>query len=163
MLHQNLVLRHPKLQELIELWQKFRDGGNLPLARDIDPADLRPWIGNLLVMDVVEGEDGGFVYSYYGRAFTDAFGEDKVGQSITALPDLQQEILHAEYERVRQERIPVCRVYTAAFNGRVVSWERLVLPLAEDESQTVKKFLVAAYELRDVSPVTTARSATPRQ
>lgn len=156
MFHQNLALRHPKLQSLLSLWQKSSEGEKLPLAADIDPSDLRPWIGNLLVMDIVDGGDGGFIYSYYGQAFADAFGEDKVGQSITVLPELQQEILHAEYERVRQERIPVCRVYTAAFNGRVISWERLVLPLAVDDRQKVKKFLVAAYELGDVSPATSS-------
>ncbi len=148
------------LQGLLSLWQKFCENDKLPLAADIDPSELRPWIGNLLVMDIVDSGDGGFIYSYYGQAFADAFGEDKVGQPITVLPELQQEILHAEYERVRQERIPVCRVYTAAFNGRVVSWERLVLPLAIDDEQKVKKFLVAAYELGSGSPVSAAPQRT---
>lgn len=144
MAQQTFVLYHPKLRALYSLWLEQCTEDGLPLAAELDPADLRPWLGNLLVMDCIEGED--FIYSYYGKSFATAFGENKIGQSIGNLPEPQRQILHAEYDRVRTERLPVARVYTADFDGHTESWERLVLPLSGD-GRNVEKLLVAAYEL----------------
>jgi len=144
MTDETLVLRHPKLQSLYTFWLEQRGGAPLPLASSLNPADLRPWLGNLLIMDVVRGAD--FVYSYYGQSFADAFGQDRVGQSIARLPDPQGDILRAEYDRVRSEGKPAARVYSADFDGVPSTWERLVLPLSEDGAK-VGKLLVGAYKL----------------
>ena len=138
------VLRHPKLQRLYDYWSGRRADSTVPLVDRLEPSDMREWIGNLLVMDVVEGDN--FVYSYYGRSFEQAFGIDMVGKSIELLPAGQRDLLQAEYDRVRQAAEPTARTYTADFGGRQATWERLVLPLSTDGA-AVDKLLVAAYEL----------------
>lgn len=157
MTEETLILRHPKLLSLYAHWLE-QGGGGLPLAAALDPAALRPWLGNLLVIDVCRGDD--FVYSYYGQGLTDAFGVDKVGQSIATLPGPQLDILHAEYDRVRIEKRPVARVYTAEFDGSVTSWERLVMPLSDD-GEDVSKILVGAYRLERPSVVTMGAPRMP--
>jgi len=139
-----LTLRHPKLLSLYALWLEQGGSTGLPLTAALDPASLRPWIGNLLLMEVRRGSD--FVYSYYGRGFADAFGQDRMGQSIEALPEAQADLLRAEYEAVRLSGRPTARVYSADFNGVPSTWERLVLPLSDD-GETVTKLLVGAYRL----------------
>ena len=151
MTDETLVLRHPKLLSLYAFWLEQCAGARLPLASALNPAELRPWLGNLLIMDVVRNAD--FVYSYYGQSFSDSFGEDRVGQSIARLPEAQSDILRAEYDRVRSEAKPVARVYSADFDGVPSTWERLVLPLTED-GETVGKLLVGAYKLDRPHPVT---------
>jgi hypothetical protein len=151
MTDETLVLRHPKLLSLYAFWLEQCAGARLPLASALNPAELRPWLGNLLIMDVVRNAD--FVYSYYGQSFSDSFGEDRVGQSIARLPEAQSDILRAEYDRVRSEVKPVARVYSADFDGVPSTWERLVLPLTED-GETVGKLLVGAYKLDRPHPVT---------
>jgi len=141
-------LQHPSLRSLFEFWKGYCADDSVAGATDIDPADLRPWIGNLLIMDVIEGDN--FIYSYYGDAFQQAFGDSMVGKSIELLPSEQRELLHAEYDRVRCDRVPVVRRYTANFNGQAATWERLVLPLTST-GETVDKLLVAAYQLPDVA------------
>ena len=157
MTEETLILRHPKLVSLYAHWLEL-GGGGLPLAATLDPAALRPWLGNLLVIDVRQGDD--FVYSYYGQGLADAFGVDKVGQSITTLPEPQLDILHAEYDRVRTGKRPVARVYTADFDGSVSSWERLVMPLSDD-GDGVSKILVGAYRLERPSVVAMGAPRTP--
>jgi hypothetical protein len=144
MTEQTLFLRHPKLLSLYSFWLEQCAGAPMPPAANLNPADLRPWLGNLLIMDVIRGAD--FVYSYYGQSFAEAFGKDRVGQSIDVLPEQQSDILRAEYDRVRQERLPVARSYSADFDGAMSTWERLVLPLADDAGE-VGKLLVGAYRL----------------
>jgi hypothetical protein len=65
---------------------------------------------------------------------------------VAELPEPQRDILRQEYTRLVTERIPVSRVYTAAFDGVTRTWERLVLPLFAPTGE-VEKLLVAAYEL----------------
>lgn len=140
-----LILRHPQLKDLYRFWLDLCEGERLPMAADLDPADLRPWIDNLVVLDVsVDGDD--FIYAYYGRSFSNAFGADTVGKSVSLLPEEQAEILKAEYDHVVRERLPAARVYTADFDGDTQTWERLVLPLFDGDGE-VEKLLVCAYRL----------------
>ncbi len=141
-----LALRHPKLKALHAFWLQQCAGAKLPMAADLQPADLRPWLDNLVVMEVGEGDD--FVYAYYSQAFAKAFGEDRVGQSIDDLPAEQAEILRAEYAQLQADRLPLSRVYTARFDDADRTWERLVLPLFAETGE-VEKLLVAAYELTE--------------
>jgi hypothetical protein len=146
---QTPTLHHPSLLSLHEYWLSQCAGGIPPSAADLKPAELRPWIGNLLIMDVTRGDD--FIYSYYGQTFADAFGEDRVGQSIASLPEAQRRLLQTEYEQVRLEGRPLARLYTAVFDGVPATWERLVLPLSSDGAG-VDKLMVAAYEIGPSQP-----------
>jgi len=140
-----LILRHPQLKDLYNFWLHRCQGEHLPMAADLDPSDLRPWLDNLVLLDVsVDGGD--FVYAYYGRSFANAFGADTVGKSIAALPKEQADVLKAEYDRVVREHLPSARVYTADFEGEAQTWERLVVPLFDAKGE-VEKLLVSAYRL----------------
>lgn len=146
----SLVLRHPQLKSLYTLWASRTDGDELPMAEDVEPAYLRPWLGNLVVMEVVpdsanSGDGGGYTYAYYSSGFASTFG-DKVGQTLRDLPEEQRALLKAEYDHVRVDRIPTSRVYTAEFPDGRQTWERLVLPFFNADGDVVK-LLVAAYRL----------------
>jgi hypothetical protein len=140
------LLKHPKLQALLALWnERVADGpSSVPVPDQIDPMDMRPWIGNLVIMDVIEGDN--FIYAYYGTQFASAFGKDMLGKSVDLLPDEQRTLIQKEYETVRRNRLPLTRTYTASFEGKLETWERLVLPLSAD-GETVDKLMVAAYRL----------------
>ncbi|KJS36324.1 MAG: hypothetical protein VR70_14070 [Rhodospirillaceae bacterium BRH_c57] len=142
-----LILRHPQLKDLYQFWLGLCRNERLPMAADLDPAHLRPWIDNLVVLDVsVDGDD--FIYAYYGRSFSNAFGADTVGKPISNLPTEQAATLKAEYDRVVKDHLPQARVYTADFDGDTQTWERLVLPLF-DRIGDVEKLLVCAYRLKN--------------
>ncbi len=138
------ALRHTELRGLCAFWLKQCPEGGLPLATDMEPADLRRWLPNLLIMHV--HANGGFFYSYYGRSLARAFGENRLGQTLADLPEAVRAILREEYELVCRQRSPIHRIYTANFNGMRQTWERVVLPLSSD-GEVIDKLLVAAYEL----------------
>lgn len=146
-----LVLRHQKLKSLYDFWLSLCGDETPPMADDVDPVDLRPWMGNLVVIKVDPAGDGGgagpsYTYSFYSQFFAGKFGDDKAGQSLDMLPEGQRDMIRAEYDRVVREHIPVSRVYTADFDGLTQTWERLVLPLFNMQGE-VDKLLVAAFEL----------------
>lgn len=139
-----LILRHPELKALYREWSALCGEGEFPLAADLDPAGLRPWLDHLVLIRVEP--NGDFVYGYYSPGYAETFHGDRVGQSIDVLPEPQRVLLRREYEQVRRDRLPVSRVYTAAFDGREQTWERLVLPFFGAGGE-VAKLLVAAYRL----------------
>jgi len=138
------LLSTQPLRDLLAFWQGRCSVDDIPLSADVAPQDIRTWMPNILVMQALSDER--FVYAFYGRSFTRAFGETQLGQTLDRLPADQRLVLHEEYRRACVERRPVARVYTAEFDGETQTWERLVLPLRSD-AETVDKLLVAAYRM----------------
>ncbi|GEO81649.1 PAS domain-containing protein [Pararhodospirillum oryzae] len=138
------MLRHPDLKRLYQKWVELCDNGEVPMAVDVDPADLRPWLSHMVVIKV--DRDGRYVYGYYSNEYAEIFDGDRVGQSIDSLPKEQRDILKREYEQVRVEQMPVARVYTGVFDGEEQTWERLVLPFLSHDGD-VEKMMVAAYRV----------------
>ncbi len=139
-----LVVQHPELIALYQVWAGQCRNDTLPAAADLTPVSLRRWLDNLVVVDLLPGS--GVRYAYYGDNLAAAFGTDMVGRTIDHLPGEQRSLLTAEYEAMRRNRLPTSRRYTADFDGRVQTWERLVLPFFDEQGQ-VEKVLVAVYRL----------------
>ena len=160
-------LTDPRLAALYAYWDGKRGGRAMPTRADIDPVEMRAWLGNLLLIDATP--DGRFVYRLYGTKFVDSFGLDMTGRGVDELPVEQRERVHSDYEAVRTMGQPRARLYTALFDNspaglraasvkaartpQVVTWERLVLPLG-DPARGVAMLLVGAYPLADLRPST---------
>lgn len=137
-------LQHPRLKDLYLFWRARRRDSRVPLADRFDPSELRPWVSNMAVMEI---EQGDAVYAYYGPNLQRSFGSDRAGQTLEDLPAGPREILAREYADVCSSGQPSARTYTADFHGRRQTWERLVLPLSEDGLH-VSRLMVAAFEVR---------------
>ncbi|GAB4179805.1 MAG: hypothetical protein OHK0024_18210 [Thalassobaculales bacterium] len=135
---------HPRLRELFQYWDEKRGLRRMPMMREMSPGVLKPFLPNLLIIGVQA--DGDFVYHYYGTSFSDAFGVNMAGRSIDALPEAQRTLIRHEYDYVRLQRRPTWRIYSGDFDGRIVTWERLIVPLAGPDGQSVSTLLVGAYE-----------------
>lgn len=142
-----------KLDALYAFWDARRNGRAVPARADFDPIEMRPWLGNLMLVDWAGGK---WVYRLYGTAFVEAFRREMTGKSIDELPPEQAALLRTEYEKVRADAAPVWRTYSAKFehatpDGRQQwqlgqTWERLALPLS-DGSADVSVVLVGAYRI----------------
>lgn len=147
-------LDDPRLNALFEYWDGKRANRPYPDRSDIDPIEMKPWLGHLMLVDRTPGGD--YIYRLYGSAFVDEFKLDMTGQSINGLPPERRDLIRAEYDSVAIPGIPASRQYTAMFeyssrDGRSTwkvqrSWERLVLPLSAGSSD-VGVLLVGAYPL----------------
>jgi hypothetical protein len=160
-------LSDSRLAALYDYWKAKRRGRAMPVRADLDPVEMRLWLGNLALIDVTV--DRRFVYRLYGTVFVDSFGIDMTGRSIDELPAEQRDRVRADYEAVREAAQPKARLYTALFEAtasglrpppasavrapQVVTWERLVLPLG-GSSGDVAMLLVGAYPLADLRPST---------
>ncbi|WP_142850894.1 PAS domain-containing protein [Telmatospirillum sp. J64-1] len=139
-----LILHTSELKGLYGAWLDQCKGERFPSAADLEPAVLRPWLDHLVLVEVQL--DGNYRYLYYGESLASAFGTDMVGRSVEDLPAHQRNVLKAEYDELRASRFPAARVYTALFNGREETWERLALPFFDSQGEVVA-VMVAAYRL----------------
>jgi hypothetical protein len=154
---------HPRLRSLYAYWTEKRAAYPFPSRRDIDPIEMREWLGNLLMVACEPGVR--YRYIVYGTHFVEACGTDLTGRWIDELPKDQHRLLAEEYDTVRMSGIPELRRYTARFGlfaagkarptDQEMTWERLVLPLGgtrlsgtrESDRDRVALLLVGAYAL----------------
>ncbi len=119
---------------LADHWQGLRRGREFPARSDIDPSELRPYMGYLCILDVRQ-EPMDFVYRLFGSTLVDHLNVDLTGKSLLELPP--EELARGFFRQAEQtvlNRAPTC-VRTEITCGdpvQVLEFHRLVLPLAGD-------------------------------
>ncbi len=148
-----------RLSRLYDLWLERRGPRVLPERSDFDPVRLKPWLGNLALIEV--GEDREYRYRLYGTNFVFRFGVEMTGRTVEDLPPEQSAAIREDYDAVVDSVRPLSRRYTSRFDiidlhrrldsQRLETWERLVLPLANG-GDAVAMLMVAAYHLATETP-----------
>lgn len=136
--------RHPKLEALHALWEAKRRGGNLPARADFDVLELAPWMGNLNLVEVIDGGRD-FRYRLHGTRLVELLGMELTGRRLSELPHAMQETIRAEHMQAIEDRRP-CWFTRSRFNRdedhlRVA---KLTLPLAAD-GRTIDMLLLGLY------------------
>lgn len=131
-----------KLRFLLRYWNGLPRKGAGPRTSDIDPLDMRPALGNVMLVDAVEGGRD-FRYRLYGSVLAEVSGFDMTGKLVSEhhASTYAIEFTLATYgaailrpEPVFTTRMPARATYTA-------EWHRIVLPLVDDTG-AVSRFLV---------------------
>jgi hypothetical protein len=127
---------------LIEYWQRKHVGGRLPGRSLIDPAELKPVLAQILLVDV-EREPLDFRYRLAGTLTYDIFGFDLTGRRVRDIPppDWGEMVWQSMAEVVRTRAPQYVRLDFTTTEGNVRSYRVLRLPLAED-GQTVDCLLL---------------------
>src|SRR5262245_52590571 len=103
------VITTPQLRSLLDLWAGKRAGRTLPSRADFSDEDLRPWFGNLLMVDVVEGPHQ-FRFRLMGTSLVDAACRELTGKFFDEadIRGYEPDVLEDYAEAVRG-RAPVCK------------------------------------------------------
>jgi len=122
-----------RLVALQRFWESKRRDGKLPSKTDFPPEEIKPWLGHILLVDVVHPPPrfrirlmGVSLVEYAGRDYTGKwFDEIFVGER------LQQNI--RPYLKCFETKLPCYdnSAFTKPYSKRVVLY-RLHLPLADD-------------------------------
>ena len=148
-------LKDGRLSRLYDLWNGLCAGRSLPERTSFTPEILKPWLGNLLLIDV--GAGGQYRYRLYGSNFVYRFGVEMTKRTVDDLPPEQSAAIRGDYDAVVRALQPLSRLYTSDFEildvnrkvgfQRLETWERLVLPLANKGGDSVAMLMVGAYQL----------------
>ena len=149
----------PEGQAVQQLWHRFFRHGRLPSRADFSIEDLRPWLGKLILVDVLHNPDGiDLFYRVHGTKLAEILGQELTGKRLSDLqpPELRA-LIHAEYLEVLAARKPMVFRRRRSY-GDLGTYlvERILLPLSRDGG-TVDQVL----SLADVVPGTHAPSDVP--
>lgn len=124
------------LRGILAYWQAKKGDRPAPLRADIDPAEIKPLLPYLGIVDV-ERNPLRFRYRLVGTEITHGYGRELTGCYLDEadLDDHATDIVQ-EYARAAESGEPSCSIleYTRR-DGRHVRYERLVLPLSSDGSR----------------------------
>lgn len=144
------VERHfedPSIRRLYANWlSRSLEGGSVR-RRDLDPTELEPWLGYLIVYDYVAQRDD-YVCRVQGEEAEDRLGLDLQGQSMSRFPEPLRAEVRDQYDRVRAAGAPLLAHFqmTAVREGVAVDTllraEKLILPLSRSDG-AVDSFLSA--------------------
>ncbi len=133
---------HPRLGELLDFWHRKRAGRRMPARNDFDVFELRPWLGYLHLVEVVEGGRD-FLHMIYGTELAVIFGIDLTGKRLGAIPAAARESVRLAYAAACASCEPLFVADDPILQSSVDRVENLILPLSSD-GFAVNRLLIGA-------------------
>ncbi len=130
-----------KLSALRALWEQKRGERAMPCRSDLVVADLRPWLGNLALIDL---DGAGGTFRLCGTNLFSRFGGDVTGLRAAELRGESGRSFRDGIARVRTERLPGAASHTQIIHGEEVTFNELALPLSNGGIE-LKVVLFASY------------------
>jgi len=143
----------PQLKFLLNYWRDLAGTRAMPLADEVDAVAMRPALGFIILLDVLEGGRD-FRYRLYGSVLADASGFDMTGELISAhkASNHVSWFYLATYRAALIRREPAYTEHGPASAINTKAWQRVVLPLGDPKGEIVR-FLVGNVPLtRDGKP-----------
>lgn len=134
-------IANQKLSALRDLWDRKRGGRDMPYRADLTVADLRPWLGNLALIDV---NAGGKTFRLCGTNLFARFGGDVTGKRLGDLRHSGVSALRDCIAQVIRTKCIGSASHTQIINGEEMSFDELALPLSNDGGE-MSVVLVASY------------------
>jgi hypothetical protein len=144
------TLPTPGLRFLLQHWHALRGTRNMPTVDQVDALDMKPALGNIMILDVLEsGAD--FRFRLYGAALANSVGLDWTNHTISdmrqRLPGVGPAFYLAGYRAVLQRKQALYTLNQANLTFEQRRWARLILPLANVEGTEIARFLVGNYPM----------------
>ncbi|MDE2182627.1 MAG: PAS domain-containing protein [Alphaproteobacteria bacterium] len=131
-----------KLVTLQALWEEKRRGRTMPSRSDISVFVLRPWLGNLALIDLPAKGEGQF--RLCGINLFSRFGGDVTGRVLADLGDEIGASLRELVAIVQTTNAPLEGQHSHIIEGQRVKFEELLLPMS-DHGYQANVLLFACY------------------
>lgn len=139
------AIRDSRLLGLFRYWHGKCQNGTLPARRDIDPIEMRPWLGNLLLVEFPP-DPMQYRIRLDGVNLVQFYSTSREGKGVEAMTsEEERRIVLPQYMTVLEKKQPA--YYETQFvtsEGIVTSQRKLLLPLSED-GQRVNMILGGIY------------------
>ena len=136
---------NPRLARLHDYWIGKCAGRPLPSRADIDPLEMREWLGNLLLAEFFGGIEN-YRVRLDGSNLIGTGGKDRTGKGSEVLTsDEERKLVISQYKPVLDTAQPA--YFETQFlnsEGRFLREQKLLLPLSNDGS-VVNMVLAGIY------------------
>lgn len=138
-------IRDNRLRSLFQYWSSKLRGRSMPARKDLDPLEMRPWLGNLVLVDF-PGDPKAYRIRLEGVNVVQFYGSSRTGRGIEAMTsELERQVVLPQYFSVVETKEPA--YYEAEFissEGVLTYQHKLVLPLSDD-GERVNMTLAGIY------------------
>jgi hypothetical protein len=147
----------PVMRFLMDYWRDHAPAGALPHLKQVDPVELRPALGYLMLLDAVDGGRD-FRYRLYGSIVASVSGFDMTGKLLSEHPasPYVTEFAIASYRAALRRREPVYTERSPVGAVQAIRWQRIALPLVDDSGAVVRFLAGTAPINRDGQALRTA-------
>ncbi len=114
-----------------QLWQSKCAGERLPARADFSLQELRPFMGNVAILDVIDG-GADFRFRLYGSGIAESYQGDMTGKSVREYRPEFFDRLAPGYRDCIARRAPRFDRFEVDDSRMLFRWARVVLPLASD-------------------------------
>jgi hypothetical protein len=131
----------PQIAFLIDYWHSLRAGADLPTVDSISPFGMKPALGHIILIDMIDdGWDG--VFRLYGTRVAETYGADMTGRRISDIDggNYVSLFFRALYRAASLRRESLYTHHFPPAHVAVESWQRIMLPLQDTEGR-VTRFL----------------------
>ena len=138
-----IVARHPRLLMLEQFWNGKRGARWAPSKNDMDPLDMAAWLGNLMIVAVLDGGED-FLCRLYGTHLVQLFSRELTGRRLSSLSGAERNRIQGRLRAVLRDRRPRHFRFDFRRGSRSFSVAELILPLSDD-GKAVSHLLIGAY------------------
>lgn len=128
------ITYHPDVRAMIDYWQSIHPEGGLPGRRDFEPANVKPYLATIRLVDV-EGPPYRFRVRLAGTEITEFYRVDHTGRWFDEfVDDFEGSETSRDLIDVVETRRPGWRrgVSRIVRDREFQTFERLILPFAKD-------------------------------
>ena len=131
---QPLPISDPRLRRLYAYWSAKKGQRKMPSRADIDMLDLRYVMGNMMLVDVIDGSPLRFRIRLHGSHLSQRAGYELTGKMLDELPetDFRKEVRERWTEVATTGEPLHCDKNFQVFDGRPYHYESIVLSLSAD-------------------------------
>jgi len=135
-------IAHPKLRRLYEYWDGKRGEQKMPSRADLDPLEMIFIIGNIILVDVLDGSPLRFRIRLHGTNLSQRVGFELTGKMLDEMPETEfRELAQESFTRVVSNAEPSYGRRDRLIDGRPARYETVIMPLSSDGT-SVDRLLV---------------------
>ena len=145
-----LDIVHPNLRQLYQYWSDKRGERSMPARADLDPLDMRFVIGNVILVDVIAGENLQFRIRVHGTHLSERVRFDLTGKMLDELPHVEfRELTRRSFTKVATTKEPLHAHRDLILDNRRRNYETIILPLSSDGDRVDMILCALFYDFLD--------------
>jgi hypothetical protein len=135
-------IAHPNLRRLYDYWAEKRGERSMPSRANIDPLDITYIVGNVIMVDVIEGDPLRFRIRLHGTNLAQRVGYELTSKMLDELPinDFRA-LAQQSFAWVATKRQALHSGRDRIIDGRFARYETVIMPLSDD-GERVNRLLV---------------------
>jgi len=128
-----LEISHPRLQRLYQYWSAKRGQHKMPSRADIAVSDIAYVLGDVMLVDVIDGAPPRFRIRLHGTNLAERAGHEITGKMLDELPENEfRRQVRERWTAVATTGEPIRCLRDGDFDGRPYRYESIILPLSAD-------------------------------